>query len=117
VQKYGDDMDPEMLASAGFTKGKDGQWKQNVNVTEMQILNNKLDTLSNHRTGSLQGQVRGADQPTAGDMARLAAGSPDGVLRKVGRRFINQDKADREALLKLQNESWERLLEMVERGL
>ena len=117
VQKYGDDMDPEVLASAGFTKGKDGQWKQNVNVTEMQILNNKLDTLSNHRTGSLQGQVRGADQPTAGDMARLAAGSPDGVLRKVGRSFINQDKADREALLKLQNESWERLLEMVERGI
>ena len=117
VQKYGDDMDPEMLASAGFTKGKDGQWKQNVNVTEMQILNNKLDTLSNHRTGSLQGQVRSADQPTAGDIARLAAGSPDPVLRKAAGVFRNQEKADREKLLKLQNEAWDSLIEMVERGL
>ena len=73
VQKYGDDMDPETLAAAGFTKGQDGQWKQNVNVTEMQILNNKLDTLSNHRTGSLRGQVAGASDPTAGDIARLAS--------------------------------------------
>lgn len=117
VQKYGDDMDPEALAAAGFTKGEDGQWKQNINVTEMQILNNKLDTISNHRTGSLQGQVRGAQQNTAGELARLAAGSPDPILRRVGNTFRNGEKANREELLKLQNEAWEGLIEMVERGL
>ena len=117
VQKYGDDMDPETLAAAGFTKGEDGQWKQSVNVTEMQILNNKLDALSNHRTGSLRGQVKSSSEPTAGDMARLAAGSPDGIIRKIGKAFTNEDKAMREATLKLQNEAWEGLLEMVERGL
>lgn len=117
VQKYGDDMDPETLAAAGFTKGKDGQWKQNINVTEMQILNNKLDTISNHRTGSLQGQVRSAQENPAGDIARLAAGSPDPILRKISNTFRNGEKANREELLKLQKEAWESLTEMVERGL
>lgn len=117
VQKYGDDMDPEALAAAGFTKGEDGQWKQNINVTEMQVLNNKLDTLSNHRTGSLQGQVRAAQENTAGDMARLAAGSPDPVLSRIANTFRNGDKAKREELLRLQKESWDSLIEMVERGL
>ena len=117
VQKYGDDMDPEALAAAGFTKGEDGQWKQNVNVTEMQLLNNKLDSLSNHRTGSLQGQVRGAAGPTAGDLAHVAAGNPTTVMGKLGKAFVNQEKARREAALRLQKESWDALMEMVGRGM
>lgn len=117
VQKYGDDMDPEALAAAGFRKNKDGQWEQTVNVTEMQLLNNKLDTLSNHRTGSLQGQVRNANDPTAGDIARLAQGSPDGVMRKIAGAVTNQSAADRKKLLELQKEAWDNLEEMVQRGL
>lgn len=117
VQKYGDDMDPEALAAAGFKKNKDGKWEQTVNVTEMQLLNNKLDTLSNHRTGSLQGQVRNASDPTAGDLARLAQGSPDGVMRKIAGAVTNQSAADRKKLLALQKEAWESLEEMVRRGL
>jgi len=50
-------------------------------------------------------------------MARLAAGSPDSIIRKIGNSFINEDKAMREATLKLQNEAWGSLIEMVERGL
>lgn len=117
VSKYGDDMDPKLLEQAGFVKGEDGKWSQTVNVTEMQLLNNTLDRLSNHRTGSLQGQVRGAAEPTAGDLARLAMGSPDGVLRKIGKAFTNEEKAAREATMKLQDDAWRDLMEMVGRGL
>ena len=117
VSKYGDDLDSEMLAQAGFKKNSDGKWEQTVNVTEMQLLNNTLDRLSNHRTGSLQGQVRGAMEPTAGDLARLAAGSPDSLIRKVGRAFTNEERAAREATLKLQDDAWRELISMIGRDL